>query len=356
MPSSAEPNTQRTIAFVSSAGTKEVIALGVDLRAGRIEALATTAVPGPEGSSPTSMPMALSPDRRRLYVAVRSAPYPLSTFGIDPDNGELSLLSTVSLPDAMAYIATDRTGRLLFGASYLGAKLSVNSIGRDGEMEAPARQILPTPPKAHSIIADLTNRWVFATSLEGGMVLQFSLDGERGMLMPNPEAFVRTRPGAGPRHLLLHPNGRFVYMNNELDASVTALALDAERGTLEEVQTIATLPSQVTQAAAADMHITPDGRFLYSSERTTSSLAVFAVDRESGKLELVGTCATEPSPRGFNISPCGRCLLVAGQTSNRTSLYSIDGRDGSLTKTFHCPTGANPNWIEFAGLGENLNT
>jgi 6-phosphogluconolactonase len=350
MPSSGETAEPRTIAYVSSAGTKEIIVLDVDLRAGRIEALATTAVPGPEGPSPTSMPLALSPDRRRLHVAVRSAPYPLSTFRIDPDNGELSLLSTVSLPEAMAYIATDRTGRCLFAASYLAAKLSVNSITGDGQVEAPARQILSTPPKAHSIIADLTNRWVFATSLEGDVVLQFHLDGGRGMLVPNPLAFVRTRPGSGPRHLVLHPHGRFVYVNNELDASVIAFALDAEHGTLAEIQTIATLPSQPAQAAAADMHITPDGRFLYSSERTASSLAAFAVDRESGKLEMAGSYATEASPRGFNITPCGRWLLAAGQTSHRTSMYAIDGRDGSLTKTFHLPTGDNPNWIEFANL------
>ena len=350
MPSSGETGAQRTIAYISSADTKEIIALDIDVRAGRFEPLAMAAVPGPEGPSPTSMPMALSPDRRRLYVAVRSAPYPLSTFRVDPDNGELSLLSTVSLPEAMAYISADRTGRFLFGASYLGAKLSVNAIRRDGEVEAPARQILSTPPKAHSILADLTNRWVFATSLEGGIVLQFSLDAGGGRLTPNPQPFVRTRPGAGPRHLLLHPNGRLVYVNNELDASVTAFALNAGGGTLEEIQTTETLPSHVTLAAAADMHITPDGRFLYSSERTTSSLAAFAVDRESGKLELTGTYATEPSPRGFNISPCGRWLLAAGQTSNRTSMYAIDGGDGSLTKTFHGPTGANPNWIEFVSL------
>lgn len=350
MPSSGEAGARRTIAYVSSAGSKKIIALIVDLEAGRLAPLAATAVPGPEGPSPTSMPLALSPDGQRLHVAVRSAPYPLSSFRIDPSGGELSLLSTVPLPEAMAYIATDRTGRLLFGASYLAAKLSVNAIGRDGEVEAPARQILSTPPKAHSVLADLTNRWVFATSLEGDVVLQFRLDAGRGALAPNPQPFVRTRPGSGPRHLLLHPNGRFVYVNNELDASVTAFALDAARGTLAEIQTIATLPQQTTLAAAADMHITPDGRFLYSSERTTSSLAAFAVDRDSGKLETAGTYATEASPRGFNITPCGRWLLAAGQTSHRISIYSIDGRDGSLTKTFHLPTGDNPNWIEFATL------
>jgi 6-phosphogluconolactonase len=341
----------RTIAYVSSAGTKEVLALELDIAAGRLAPLRATAVPGPDGPSPTSMPMALGPDRRRLYLAVRSAPFPLSSFAIDPVTGDLALLATVPLPDAMAYIAADGTGRFLFGASYVGARLSVSPIGPEGEARGPALQVIATPPKAHAILADPSNRWVFAPCLAGETILQFHFDGASGRLTPNRPDGIRTRPGAGPRHLALHPDGRFVYAVNELHASVVCYALDPERGTLAEVQCLAMLPADATlPAAAADIRITPDGSFLYASERSTSTLSCFAVDVGGGRLTQVGRFATEASPRGFNISPCGSYLVVAGQISHRLGAYAIDRANGRLTKTDEKPAGANPNWVELVAL------
>ena len=338
----------QTIAYVSSAGTREISILSLDCRTGAFDPLAVVLVPGPEGPSPTSMPMALSPDRGYLYAAVRSGSFPLSSFSINPATGHLTLSSTVSLVDNVAYMATDRAGQFLLAASYEGSKLSVNRI-HGGLVQAPALQVIPNLPRAHCIVTDLTNRWAFATSLEADLIIQMEFNSSSGMLVPNN--FVRTKANAGPRHLALHPSGWFIYALNELDASIIGFALDSETGALDERQRILMFPTnQDLSLSAADIHITPDGQFLYGSERVTHTIAGFAVESETGRLTHLGSFPTEPSPRAFAISPCGRFLLAAGEISHRFATYTIDGSSGCLTKIAERSVGANPNWIEVMSL------
>jgi len=347
MPEDAWP----IVAYVSSAGTKEVIRFAFDPVRGDLKWLGATPVPGPTGPSPTSMPMALDPDQKRLYVAVRSAPFPVTSFAIDAMSGSLTALATAELPDAMAYLSTDRSGRYLLGASYVGAKLSVSAIDGEGKVAGPAVQVIETPPKAHCILADPTNRWVFATSLGGDVMLQMKFDAIRGRLSSNAPHALPARRGCGPRHIALHPAGGYLYVVNELDASIAGYAIDCERGTLEEQQVVAMLESGASpQPSAADIHLTPDGRFLYASERTSNQLVAFEIDPQTRTLKLRGSFGTEPSPRGFAISPCGRFLLTAGQTSNLIALHSLDPRDGGLTLVGRHAAGSNPNWVEFVAL------
>jgi 6-phosphogluconolactonase len=344
-------DTRPVAAYVSSAGTKEVIRFVFDPATRVLKRLSATPVPGPAGPSPTSMPMALGPDHKRLYVAVRSPPFPVTSFAIDAMSGSLTALATAELPDAMAQLSTDRSGRYLFGASYVGAKLSVSAIDGDGKVAGPAIQMVETPPKAHCILADPTNRWVFATSLGGDVILQMRFDANSGTLSPNSSPALPTKRGSGPRHIALHPAGNYLYVVNELDASIAGYAIDCETGTLEERQVVAMLDSDASsQPSAADIHITPDGRFLYASERTTDRLVVFEVDPQSKTLKRLGSFQTEPSPRGFAISPCGRFLLAAGQTSDRAAMHALDPRDGRLTVIGRHAAGSNPNWVEFVAL------
>ena len=159
------------------------------------------------------------------------------------------------------------------------------------------------------------------------------------------------RTKAGPRHLVFHPNGRFVYLLSELDAGVDVLAFDAATGTLSNVQTLSTLPAGFTgKPWAADIHVTPDGRFLYTSERTTSTLAAFAIDPASGTLTLKSHTPTEKQPRGFNIDPSGRFLVAAGQLSHAMTLYAIDRESGALKPLKNYSLGKNPNWVEIIDL------
>ncbi len=297
------------------------------------------------------MPLALGPDHRYLYAAVRVAPFSVASFAIHADSGRLESLGLAPLPDAMAYIATDRTGRYLLSASYVGAKLALSRIGEGGVVEGPALQAIDTPPKAHCILATPSNRHVIATCLGGDVLLRFELDAAAGRLRSESAPLQRIRSGAGPRHFVFSPDGRFLYLLNELDATIDVHAMDAQTARLEARQSVALLPAGFPRPlAAADIHVTPDGRFLYASERASSRIFGFAVEPASGALSPVESIATEPSPRGFAISPDGQFLLAAGQVSHRLSLYSIDPEGGRLTKMLDCPAGSNPNWIEFIAL------
>jgi 6-phosphogluconolactonase len=251
----------------------------------------------------------------------------------------------------MAYIVTDRTGRYLLGASYHGSKLAISRIGPQGAVEAPAIEVLATPPNAHCIVTDQTNRHVYATSLGGDVVLQFRFDAGSGRITPSDPPTVRSKPKAGPRHLAFAPDGRFLYLINELDGTVNGYQVAAATGALTERQTVALLPAGFAdKPSAADLHITPDGRFLYGSERASNTIMGFAVDAASGRLTPIGSTPTEAAPRGFRIDPSGRVLLAVGQSSNRMSVYAIDGGTGRLAKLADYPMGINPNWVEIIHL------
>ena len=333
--------------YVSNADSKEISVLSLDHRSGTVGLVQRVPVAG------TVMPLAISPNRRVLYAALRSHPFSVSTFGIDQTTGQLGILSTDPLPDNMAYLSTDRTGRFLFGASYTGDRISINPIDQQGLAQAEPVQIIPTAPHPHSIMVDPSNRYLFAPSLGGDIVLQFRFDRMTGRPTPNTPPFVETKKGAGPRHFVFHPNHRFAYGVNELDATVSTYRFARGMGLLTLIDSVSILPPAFKGSApfsAADLHTTPDGRFLYASERASNSLAGFKIDAESGALAPVGHFPTEEQPRGFNIDPRGRYLLAVGQKSNHMTSYAIDQETGALAPQDRCAMGNNPNWVEIIDL------
>ena len=321
---------------------------------GELAPVASVAVPGPAKPG-GSMPMAVSPNKRFLYAALRNEPFSVASFAIDAKSGKLEHRGSSPLAASMAYISTDRTGRFLFGASYPAHKVTVNPIDPDGVVRAP-QEIISTEPHAHAIFTDSSNRYALYTSLGGdageGGVFQAKFDAKTGKLSPNEPAVTRVKAKAGPRHLVFSPNKKFVYLLNELDASVYVFPYDAGKGTLgKESQVVSALPKGFDgKPWAADIHITPDGKFLYASERTSSSLAAYKVDGKNGTLTLIDNVVTEKQPRGFAIDPSGRYLLAAGQLSHSLTSYSIDQTSGKLTQLKQYPVGKNPNWIEIVSL------
>jgi 6-phosphogluconolactonase len=290
--------------------------------------------------------MAVSPDRRILYVGTRGEPKIVAGFAIDPASGRLKHLASGPLPDSMAYISTDRTGRYLLGASYPGHKVTVSPIGPAGTVQPP-QQILPDHPNAHAILVDAGNRHVLVPTLGNDKVNQFDLDPTTGQLAPASPPSVSVKDKAGPRHFVFHPNGRIVYVLGELDGSIYVFDYDDARGQLKQKQSVSALPPDFQgKPSAADLHVTPDGRFLYGSERTSSTLAGFRVNPSDGTLTPIGSVATEKQPRGFNIDSTGRYLLAVGQLSHALSTYRIDPESGKLTKLKEYPMGQNPNWVE----------
>ena len=331
-----------TVVYVSNADSQEISVLALDRASGALTPIETVPVGG------TVMPLALSPDKRVLYAALRSQPFRVASFAIDPASGRLKKLGEAALADSMANIDTDRSGRWLFAASYGGHKITVNAIGKDGAVGA-VEQLLPTAPNAHAIHADATNRFVMATSLGGDQVSSWRFDAERGRLTPNDPATVTLPARSGPRHFVFDAAQRFVYLVGELDAVLHVFAYEA--GGLRELQAVSALPAGFSgKPWAADLHLTPDGRWLYVSERGSSTLAAFRVDAQSGRVTPAGSTPTEKTPRGFAISPSGRHLLAVGQESHAMTAYAIDDASGALTPVAHAAIGKNPNWVEIVEL------
>jgi 6-phosphogluconolactonase len=334
----------RTIVYVACADSQEIAVLQLDPASGALDQVQRVATGG------TVMPLALARDRRRLYASIRSAPLSVLSFAIDPRDGTLAALGTSPLPASMCWIGLDRSGRWLLSASYGDSLVAVSPLDDDG-IAGPARQTVGTAPNAHSIQTAPTNRIAFAACLGGDVIQAFNFDAGTGILELRPEPAWRTRAGAGPRHFAFHPGGRFVYLLNELDATVDALEHLADAARFGHVQTIATMPPGVVgKPWAADIHFRPDGRFLYTSERRSSTLAALAVDPGGGWLTLVGRVPTAAEPRGFAIDPSGRWLLAAGQADHRLRVHAIDERSGALEEHAEHEVGRNPNWVEIVAL------
>jgi len=192
---------------------------------------------------------------------------------------------------------------------------------------------------------------VFIPNLGGDVVLQQKFDAQTGMMSANTPPSIATKKGAGPRHIVFHPNDRFAYLMNELDATVGAYAFDNTKGVLSELQTVSALPADFKgKPSAADIHVTPNGQFLYASERGSHTLAAYRIDAASGRLTPVGNFPTETKPRGFAIDPRGRYLLCVGQESHSLTVHAIDGGTGKLMTVKQYPMGQNPNWVEIVDL------
>ncbi len=225
MAQGAPQGTPETVVYVSNAGSKEVFVLAMNRATGALELIEKTPVPGTDKPSPASLPMATSPDKHFLYAQLRSEPYPVSTFAIDRTTGRLRHLAATPLVDQMAYINTDRTGKFLLAASYVGAKLAIYPINAQSVVEAKATQILDTKPKAHCVVIDAGNKNVYVPVLGGDIVMELKFDPAAGTVSPNGPGEVATKAGAGPRHLTFHPNGKFASLITETTATIGTYAV-----------------------------------------------------------------------------------------------------------------------------------
>ncbi|HEY0123427.1 MAG TPA: lactonase family protein [Rhizobium sp.] len=362
----------RTFVYVSAATDGKIDSYSMDEKAGTLTPVSTF------DAGEMVMPMTLSPDKKHLYAVVRSQPYRVLTLAIDPVTGKLTQEAVAALPDSMPYVSTDPSGRLLFTASYGGNKIAVLPIGADGRVTDGVRQMIPTGRNAHSIVSDASGKYVFATNLGSDVVLQFVLDPETGMLEPNNPPEIATKPGFGPRHIIFSPDNKAVYVVTELTGHVIHYALDPTRGTLSEVESVASVPADAglspgvappalppfnaaTPASApvddgkpkvwaADIGITPNGKFLYTTERTTNKIALFHVAERTGNLTYVTNYATEKQPRGIRIDPSGHFLVASGEKSDKIAVYVIDQVNGALTPIDRYPVDAGANWVEIVTL------
>src|SRR5215813_5895096 len=338
-----------TFAYIANAESNDISVFRIEPSSGKAEPVETVAFPGVEKPG-SSTPLTLSPDHRTLFAGVRAQPYTVLSFAIDAKSGRLTYRGSGPLADSMANIATDRTGKFLFSASYGGNKVALNPIGSDGIVQAP-KDVIPTGLNAHAFLPSPDNHFVFATNLGSDQILSFRFDAAAGTLTPNDPAAIKVAEKNGPRHFVFHPNGKFVYLVNELSAALLAFSYDAARGTWQQIQQASALPEGSTvKPWAADIHLTPDGRFLYASERNSSTISAFKVDPDSGHLTPLGAVPTEKQPRGFAIDPSGHVLIAVGELSNAMSVYAIDAASGALKLLQSVPVGKQPNWVEFVSF------
>jgi 6-phosphogluconolactonase len=269
-------------------------------------------------------------------------------FGIDPADGSLTPLNVQKAQGrGGCHIAVDRTGRRVYVAHYRSGGVSVFPVGDDGALGAPTLYVQhegsgpnakrQEGPHAHSVNIDPTNRFLLVADLGTDKVVAYRLDLEGGGLPPHDVPFVSTAPGAGPRHLTFHPNGRFMFLINELNGTMSSYAWDAGAGSLEETSTVPTLPDDFTEAnLCADVHVGPDGRHVYGSNRGHDSIVSFRIDESSGALAFVQRvpCGGE-HPRNFMIDPGGRFLLVANMNTDNIAVFAIDPPSGMISPTGH---------------------
>lgn len=292
--------------------------------------------------------------RRRLYAVNEveefegSAGGAVSAFEIEPKTGALRLINQRrSMGAAPCYIIVADSGRFVLVANYVGGNVAVLPVLKDGSLgdvtaveqfkgSGPNRE-RQEAPHAHCILLDRANEHAYACDLGTDKVMVYRFDRRTGRLTPNAQPSVSVKPGAGPRHMTFHPNGRVAYLLNELDATITAFALDVQQGTLRELETVATLPADFKEPnTSADIHVAPGGKFLYCSNRGHDSIASFRIDPGTGRLTLLGHTPTEgKTPRNFAIDPTGTFLLAANQKSDTVVTFRIDPQTGALRPTRH---------------------
>ena len=355
-------NSERIFVYISNGGDGDIAVMKLNPQTGDLKLVEKV----PAGSN--VMHMALSPDHRFLYASVRSEPFSVISYSINSETGKLTHLSKESLPDNMVYISVDQTGRFLLSASYTGAKIAVNPIDLNGLVQSKPIQIIPTGPNPHSILVDPSNRFVYVPHLGNDQIKQFLFNESTGALTPNDPDVVYTKDGSGPRHFVFSPNNKFVYVSNELDGTVYSYEMNNKTGILTEIQRISVFPSptitheqsspvatytsqnmtneKATTIKVADIHITPDGKWLYVSERATNTITAFSVDHSLGNLTYIGSYDTEKVPRGINIDPNGNFVIAAGQKSDHVSVHAINPETGELKLLDRYESGKDPNWIE----------
>lgn len=272
----------------------------------------------------------------------------VSAFSIDEKTGNLQLLNKQpSFGDAPCHITVSANQKFVLVANYLGGNVVVYPILADGKLgeKTDLVQHSGTGPNkerqeaahAHSITLSPDNRYAYACDLGIDKIMIYHFDDKTGKLKPNEnQAFFQTKAGAGPRHFSFHPNGKFAFVVNELDWTITSFAFDKNSGTLKEIQTVPTLPSGASTAGVtcADIHVSPNGQFLYASNRGHNSIVCYQIDQATGHLKYVQhTTAQIKTPRNFAIDPNGKFLLVANQSSDSIVVFRIDPKTGKLKST-----------------------
>ena len=317
-----------------------------------------------EAKNPTFL--AVHPNSRFLYaVGETSDVGPNHTgaviaFEIDPGTGKLKLLNQQSSGGAgPCHLSVDKKGKCVLVANYGAGSIEALPIEPDGKLGVPSAffqqsgsSINPqrqSGPHAHFLTTDPDNRFALTCDLGLDKILVYRLDAEKATLGTNDPPFAKVDPGSGPRHLAFHPNGKLVFLVNEMGATLDSFAYDPAHGSLQELHRVSSLPDTFDgQKSGAEIAVHPSGKFVYASNRGHNSIAVFKVNPDTGKLSFLQHQNTHgKTPRHFAIDPIGQWLLVENQDSGNIVVFRIDTQSGRLTETGETVSLGSPVCIAF---------
>ncbi len=307
----------------------------------------------------------IHPNGRFLYAVSESGGAgAVSAYAINADAGGLKFLNRQPSGGAgPCHVSIDHAGKNVLVANYGSGSASVIPIKPDGRLAKPTgfvqhegSSVNPnrqTGPHAHSINVSADDRFAFVADLGIDKVMIYRLDVEKGTIVANDPAFARLKPGAGPRHFAFHPSGKYAYVINELDCTMTAFGYESASGALAAIQTVPTLPKDFDGSnSCAEVRVHPNGKFLYGSNRGHDSIVVYKIDQAKGPLTFVEhETADIKTPRNFNIDPTGKFCLVANQGSDSVVVFRIDRRTGVLEPTGHKISVGRPVCVRFLRPG-----
>jgi len=305
--------------------------------------------------------LALSPDQRFLYSVHGDEDY-ATAFALDPATGQAKLLNRAATGGRNGVReAVDPSGKFLVMANYASGSVAVLGIAPDGSLKD-QHQLVPLPGEPgphkveqvsshpHDIVFDPSGRFVLVPDKGLDRVFVFRFDGAAGRLTPTEQGSVKSRPGAGSRHLAFHPKLPIVWVLNELDSTIATYRFDLERGSLTALQVMSTLPSEFTgYSTTAEIAVSPDGRFVYGSNRGHDSVTIFAANADG----LLSVAGWQPSrgagPRFIGLDPAGHFLYAANEQGDTVVTFRVDAGSGKLTPTGQVIKNASPVTIVFAG-------
>ena len=310
--------------------------------------------------------VAMDPTGKYLYAVNEVQNYQgpnsggVSTFSIDRTTGKLTFLNEVPSRGAdPCYIIVDKEGKHVLVANYTGGNIAVFPVLADGKLGEASAFVQHTghgaDPKrqeaahAHSIDLSTDEHLAFVDDLGLDELLVYKYDAAKGSIAPNDPPFAKLNPGIGPRHFALARSGKFAYVVAEMGSSVTAFSVDLKTGILKHLQNISTLPKDFKgENDDAEIHVHPNGKFLYASNRGHDSIAVFAIDPQKGMLTAIEDIPTQGNiPRSFEIDPTGKFLFAENQKSDNIVIFRIDETTGRLKATGQKIEVASPVCVKF---------
>jgi 6-phosphogluconolactonase len=293
--------------------------------------------------------LAVSPDQKYVYAVnendASSGGGKVTAYSFNKDNGDITELNKQqTLGDHPCYVTVDKTGKWVIAGNYSGGSISILQTNADGSLASKVNVVQhqghgidssrQTSPHVHATVLSPDNNFLFVPDLGIDKIMAYRFDAKAGVITPTNDTAAWVQDGSGPRHLTFHPSGNHAYLIQELSSTVTAFKY--KDGKLEAQQIISSVPKEYNGPhTSADIHVSPDGKFLYASNRDSSNtIAIFKIDEATGRLTSVGFQPTLGSaPRNFNFDPSGDYLLVANQKNDEIVVFKIDHETGLLTDT-----------------------